>query len=241
MNRDVDQMLSVDAAFTSAMDECIKAGDNCPLSQINSTARDLTTTLVSLAEGYKTAPLALDSMIISYDLVITLIYAGLKYPSLLSTVTPILVALLEGNTTSIEEIASAYSQELTTTGTESIYGILCSDKIPRDTDISAIKFDTDYIAQTSATFGPILSSVIPLCAQWPFEAKERYTGGFDNIKTKSPILFVGNTWDPATAYESAQTMSKGFEGSAWWEQHGFGVSRIVFRSQSPKRMLTFSL
>jgi hypothetical protein len=207
------------------MTECIKAGDKCALSRYNSTGLDLETTLISMANGLKAAPIALNDTVISYDLVLTLIYTSLKYPSFLTNVTNALADLLERE--NLDEVAALIDEisGSVSTGNEAIYGILCSDKFPRDTDISGTLFDAKYMGQTSATFAPIVAPLIPLCAQWPFEAKERYSGDF-TIKTRSPILFVGNTWDPATAYESAETMSNLFEGSVMWRQNGYGV-RII--------------
>ena len=55
-------------------------------------------------------------------------------------------------------------------------------------------------------------------------AKERYTGGFSDIKTKNPLLFVGNTYDPLTPFVSAQNASAAFEGSVVLQHDGYGVS-----------------
>ena len=43
----------------------------------------------------------------------------------------------------------------------------------------------------------------PCAANWPGHATERYTGPW-NAKTKTPILLINNTYDPATGYPGAQ-------------------------------------
>lgn len=88
----------------------------------------------------------------------------------------------------------------------------------------------EYMLGTSELFGPLLASIIPQCAEWPWAAKERYGGPWEGIKTKTPLLFVGNTWDPATPIDSAWVMQKGFVDSVVLEQRGFGVS--LFRCGS---------
>ena len=77
--------------------------------------------------------------------------------------------------------------------------------------------------ETSNLFWPTTVSYPMLCAQWPFEAKERYSGDF-NVKTRTPLLFIGNTYDPATPAASARNMSASFEGSGMLERNGYGVS-----------------
>ncbi|HEY4027973.1 MAG TPA: alpha/beta hydrolase [Candidatus Dormibacteraeota bacterium] len=45
------------------------------------------------------------------------------------------------------------------------------------------------------------------CAGWPARDAGRYTGPFDR-RTAGPILVVGNTFDPATRYQSAVALSR---------------------------------
>lgn len=65
--------------------------------------------------------------------------------------------------------------------------------------------------------------VASACQQWKIEPKERYTGDF-NVKTKSPVLFIGNTFDGLTPLVSAKNVSSTFEGSALLTVNGYGVS-----------------
>jgi len=44
------------------------------------------------------------------------------------------------------------------------------------------------------------------------------------VRTKNPVLLVGQTYDPVTPMASARNISAGFEGSVVLEVMGFGVS-----------------
>ena len=70
------------------------------------------------------------------------------------------------------------------------------------------------------------------CAQWKIEPKERYTGDF-NVKTKSPVLFIGNTFDGLTPLVSAKNVSSTFEGSALLTVDGYGVSYLFLSLRDP--------
>ena len=81
---------------------------------------------------------------------------------------------------------------------------------------------TDYAiwsqqgAEADATFGYFGRSwtwISSPCAQWPFDDPDRYTGPFD-ADTDSPVLVIGNLYDPATRYEGAATVHTLLQSSA---------------------------
>ena len=110
---------------------------------------------------------------------------------------------------------------------EAVYGIWCSDKVPRTSDINDIIPGIEKasnISRIAGASGPAYGIISPVCAQWPYEAKERYGGDF-HVKTKNPVLLLGNQYDPATPIESAHNVSSGFEGSRVLElENSIGVS-----------------
>lgn len=123
-----------------------------------------------------------------------------------------------GDPAPFPEISSAASKENT-------YGIRCSDESIRSDDLAAIVPLLDKWQSESRLGGditPVTQTV--LCSQWPFKAKERYTGGFKNIKVKNPILFVANTFDPITSVKAARNASAAFNGSRLLVHEGHGVS-----------------
>ena len=47
-----------------------------------------------------------------------------------------------------------------------------------------------YAQRPGETLGSIEAGSTIICAQWPFEVKERYTGNF-GVETRNPNFFVG--------------------------------------------------
>lgn len=62
------------------------------------------------------------------------------------------------------------------------------------------------------------------CAQWPFEAEERWTQGFNDMETRHPIMFLNNMYDPVTSLGAAKNASASFVGSSLLINEGLGVS-----------------
>ncbi|KAJ4351066.1 hypothetical protein N0V95_004170 [Ascochyta clinopodiicola] len=106
-------------------------------------------------------------------------------------------------------------------GTNAFHGIACGD--------GALRADNPgdlyswVLAQASAgTFADGIAPQIWPCAQWKFEAKERYTGPFTAINTSYPILFVNSNHDPIAPLSSAYEASANFPGSRMVVQNGHG-------------------
>lgn len=108
--------------------------------------------------------------------------------------------------------------------TDAPLGIHCSDKKSGVTTLDGAMDGWRELHATSKLLGQ-MGGINLACAQWPFTAKERYTGDF-KTKTREPILFVGNSYDTATALRNSFNASAAFEGSAVLENGGFGVSFI---------------
>ena len=64
------------------------------------------------------------------------------------------------------------------------------------------------------------------CAAWQMQAKEVYAGGFQGLKTKNPLLFLGSPFDPLTPLPSARNTSAAFKGSAVLQHNGYGHCSI---------------
>ena len=221
---DMDQLLGADAAWTAILEECIEAGEKkCMLAKLGNTALQIQSKLAYAAEGYKTDPVNVDQAIISYPQFLAVSYLLIKSLGDVSTITEILYYLTTGENL---ELAAEFigSQPMTGAEADALYAIKCSDTVARAKEREEVMPNIEYLLQASNTFGPLFPSAAMLCAQWPFEAKERYDGGFDNIKTPNPVLFVGNTYDAATSIDSAYNMTASFAGSVVVEQKGFGVS-----------------
>ncbi|ETS76223.1 hypothetical protein PFICI_11610 [Pestalotiopsis fici W106-1] len=222
---DVDQLLSADSAFTETLRECIEAGELCALSQVNSTALELQATLLVLAEDIRKFPIAIDGIIIDYAAVINLYYLSIRSSGFQSFAPLILNLLNRENLESIAAVYRALEGQGILQNPDALLGIKGGDTIPRYSTLDGVLPTIDYMKQTTSIFWGLTTIHATLYAQWPFEAKERYEGDF-NVTTPNPVLFLGNTYDPATPLASAYNMSATFEESVVLEQHGFGHSSL---------------
>lgn len=106
---------------------------------------------------------------------------------------------------------------------EAQFGIKCSDSAQGATDIKEVLPIIEKRHAASRVGGDAADHVTMRCARWPLPAKERYEGDW-NVKTKSPVLIIGNTYDPVSPLASAKNVSATFEGSVLLQQNSYGVS-----------------
>jgi len=72
------------------------------------------------------------------------------------------------------------------------------------------------------------------CATWPAQAADRYAGPWDR-PTANPILVVGNTGDPATAYHSSVRMARLLASARLLTVRGFGHTALLNPSRCVDR------
>jgi pimeloyl-ACP methyl ester carboxylesterase len=89
-------------------------------------------------------------------------------------------------------------------------------------DGDTFRSDQELYQQYSKYGYESLLGIIQACATWQVAAKEQYKGPFENIETRTPILFVNGPYDPVTPLISAQNSSFGFLGSAVLQHTGTG-------------------
>lgn len=108
-------------------------------------------------------------------------------------------------------------------GIHGFHGIACSDgKFRADSPDGLYSLIQAQAAQSS--FADAFSPQSWVCAQWKYDAAERYTGSWDNITTKNPILLVNGRYDPITPLSGAWDASARFPGSILLVHEGVGVS-----------------
>lgn len=178
---------------------------------------------MSLAEDIRLNPIAIEGIVIDYAAVINLYYIAIKLPAFQLIAPYILILLTRENLESLATIYIELTNSITPSNPDALLGIKGGDTFPRYDSLADVLPTIDYMKQTTSLFWGLTTIHATMYAQWPFEAKERYDGDF-NVSTPNPVLFVGNTYDPATPLASAYNMSATFEGSVVLEQHGFGVS-----------------
>jgi hypothetical protein len=227
---DIDQLLGADAAAREILAQCLRAGPSqCALAALNATtAAELEATLLATAARYDAAPVAPGTTVISGRTVLELLYVAAKYPFDIAAATTHLASLVTGtNLTAAADYYAAQMGGVAMGQDDALYGIKCGDTFPRSEGVEGVVADYEHMLGTSKLFGG-LASIVTQCGEWPWVARERYGGPWEGIKTRAPMLLVGNTWDPATAMENARVMGGAFEGAVVVEQRGFGVSLLFF-------------
>lgn len=106
-------------------------------------------------------------------------------------------------------------------GINSFHGIACSDGSFRANEPEDL-YSWVQAQASAGTFSDVFAPQVWPCAQWKFEAKERYTGPFTAINTSYPILFVNGNHDPITPLSAAFEASANFPGSRMVVQNGHG-------------------
>ncbi|KAI0130387.1 TAP-like protein-domain-containing protein [Xylariales sp. AK1849] len=235
---DVDQFTDSDKVFSGFLSACAVAGTSCALARENRTAADLEAAMSSLFETIKYNAIPLGVYIIDYSSVKNFIFTQLYYPVLWPQMAVILDGLLTGNLTTLAEYLASLDSTADAAAItyESNAGIRCSDKLPRASTWQELGPIFDQLDQKSKWFGDLPASLILKCAQWRFEAKERYNGDFQ-VKTRNPMLLVGNTYDPTTPLVSAFNVSAGFEGSVVLQHNGYGHMSWVQHSNCTDRVI----
>ncbi|MEV0188930.1 alpha/beta hydrolase [Kitasatospora purpeofusca] len=91
---------------------------------------------------------------------------------------------------------------------DSYYGVNCQDK-PYPSNPWTLANLAKPWEKESPTFGRYQAFDGPTCASWPAPARdaETFTGPW-NRKTATPVMVIGNLYDPATNYGFAQRMQR---------------------------------
>ncbi|KAH8812325.1 TAP-like protein-domain-containing protein [Xylogone sp. PMI_703] len=226
--RDIEQLHDSDSVLSEFFKGCVAAPPSmCPLAYANATASGLEQQFLDLLENVKYNPVATETgLIIDYGALKTFLANMLYTPNIWSQGSVALYGLLHGNTTAFTQLATALFSGSAANFAELDLGIRCGDNAIRAQNLSEVMPIVDAMYNASFALGDVQAGFPMTCATWKFHAKERYTGGFDNVKTKYPVLFVGNTYDPATPLVSAKNASAGFEGSVVLQHDGHGHTSL---------------
>ena len=115
---------------------------------------------------------------------------------------------------------------------EAYASVLCTDGLNPANAASWPKAGADA-DKRAKYFGRLWAWQSAQCASntWTAHDEDAYRGPF-NRRTASPILVVGNTWDPATNYESAVKVASLLPNSRLlssdnWGHSAYGTSRCV--------------
>jgi pimeloyl-ACP methyl ester carboxylesterase len=115
---------------------------------------------------------------------------------------------------------------------EAFSGVTCSDGL-HPSDVSAWPEATATLDEQTPYFGRAWGWSTVQCASdtWTVQDEDAYRGPF-NRRTASPVLLVGNYWDPATAYTGARSAAAAMPGahllsSDSWGHTAYGTSDCV--------------
>jgi hypothetical protein len=233
--RELQQVTKSDDVWAGFFKGCMDAPESlCPLKRHATSAEGLQTKIEDLIKTIKYAPIPLGPImpteLVDYSTLKSMIFTGIYYPAQ----WPILAGLLDGILTAI---ATTYVENYSVlagtfaespgfpsySGGEALQGIRCGETAFRTDNVSDLEPALQEFKDESWIIGDSESTAVYMsCAAWRTKAKEIYSGGFDGVKTKNPILFVGSPFDPLTPLPSAKNMSSAFEGSALVQHDGYG-------------------
>jgi hypothetical protein len=242
--RDVQQVADTDAVFAGFVTLCQIYPEGCSLaSYARGKAQSLFDILKQLLEDLKLRPLALGpdflTQYVDYGTLKSFIFTFLYTPSGWPLLASYLRAILEQDGSELVSLAAPLVNPTAPppfpadTPLDPTSAIRCSENALRSDNLNdVLPLVYEFYAQGWFA-ADVLTVPQPLtCPQWRLRAKEVYSGGFQNIKTRNPLLFIGNSFDPVTPLASARNGSAAFVGSEVLVQNGYGVSQIVFFSLS---------
>ncbi|KAI9930634.1 hypothetical protein MW887_011389 [Aspergillus wentii] len=230
----------VDMVFSSFFDQCLKSADKCALSTRNMTAFDLEKTIYNLIDDIRVNPLIHEQNIIDDSLLKTYIRSSLYSPPVYPALSSALNSLLNGNTSAFMKIYNAQMSGDAIFGdilpNDAPFAIQCADKKIDKSTLSDILPDMYDMVGQSRLLGEVAIGLTSICTQWKVKAKERYSGNFD-VKTKNPMLVIGNTYDSATPLRCARNTTATFEGSVLLEHGGWGHATLAHGSSCTSKAI----
>ena len=232
---DYEEWTDSDKVFAGIFSGCVEHASECALaqSQPDATAEELEAQAWAALEGLKEEPVVLNgSYILDYSALKGFVQGNLygmdEWPTVALVFDRLFVRdeealteLLLGATLGamVDEIEVARSA---LRNPSALLGIHCGERTVRASSYEEIRPAADKLLGMSRIIADASSITMMTCARWEIEARERYEGGFD-VRTKEPVLIIGNTYDAHTSIVSARNVSSGFEGSALLEVNGYGV------------------
>ncbi|KAF0318194.1 nedd8-like protein [Colletotrichum asianum] len=224
---DDEQWASSDKAFSAVFQSCVASPSTCPLAHRNQTAQELEDATYALINDLNSRPVPFNGTLIDYNVVKGGVMSALYSPSYWPVLTTGLDALMSGNYTSFTKTWAKLTSSYEGIGasSDSQLEIRCGDKIARVDTLDEFLPIMDRLVHSSKIFGDVQVILEMTCAQWRLNAKERYAGDFA-VKTRHPVMFIGNTADAFTPLVSAKNMSDAFEGSRVLHVDGYGHGSV---------------
>lgn len=243
---EIDTFTSFDELFSSFLTSCVEAGPGkCPLARNNISASDLEAKIYAFIEDLKYNPLTSEGMLITYSWtrskISELLHDPAKFADLAIVLEGTLALKPTSATTPTDTTALADAPTADDLNAEARDAIWCADKTVRANRLEELRPTIeDRIYPTSRMAGDLWAFVAVMCPQWRMEAKERYLGDY-NVRTRHPILVIGNTFDPVTPLVSARNASETFEGSVLLHYNSHGVCVFLLSHEITSSANTYTL
>ncbi|KZV76859.1 hypothetical protein PENSPDRAFT_622357 [Peniophora sp. CONT] len=227
-------LLATDKAVDVFFQACYDAGPEL-CAFYDSSPKQISANLDALYESLKVAPVpALISEtsfgVVDYGMLRNLIRNVVYSPYQLFPVLAQGLALLsQGNGTAFFEFAgttSSFSCDCASSSNpentiDALLTVACNDAPVQNSSVS--EWQSQYDAATDVSeYADVYFGLIMRCQSWPVPASGRVPSRSIGGNTSVPILFVGNTIDPATPYAGAVATSSLFPGSALLTQNSTG-------------------
>jgi pimeloyl-ACP methyl ester carboxylesterase len=224
-----DFLRDADKAFDGFMQECFDNKAKCALAQYANATRvgDLYEAVNTLLDSLNTTDYYSQSFT-DASLLASAIYTGLYYPGTWPTLAGQIVSYLNGtapSNTTASPLPNSTAEPYDLGANWSVFGIRAGDAMWRIKDAGEYLPRVEY-QQSISSFSLSYTALWP-SARWKTNAKERFTGSFQGVKTRHGILFVNGEYDPVTPLAMAYRSSEGFEGSVVLPHNGYGHGVVV--------------
>ncbi|KAH6885292.1 TAP-like protein-domain-containing protein [Thelonectria olida] len=226
-NREAELFTDTDKVLSGFCKGCVANPTNCALAGDKVTASELEASIYAFLDNLKFNPIIIPlpaplyGYVVDYTTVKTLIFSSLYAPQVWHILAYRLKAIMTVDAEAIIAIATELLSGPPVLDAESMFGIKCSDASDPTANLADILPTIESRHRNSRIGGDTADHVVARCAGWKLPAKERYSGDF-HVKTKNPLLVIGNTYDPVTPLASARNVSESFENAVLLQHDGYG-------------------
>lgn len=232
-----EDLVDSENVMAGFFDECIKAGDKCPLHAVASSKEELEEKVLGLAEQLYTDPMSVYVNQTSWgtlhfaDIIYTAVFPALYKPSTWYELADRLAQLLSGNAT---EAFLNYAQSRTAWEYEheATYFVMFNDgksgpkHWPKD---RRSMLDKILPVVNSSLFAPAMNEGLYVKQQWSIPQTHSYVPRL-GVETAHPLLILSTTYDPVCPLVSARSANRAFAGSQIVEVKGYGHCSVAVTS-----------
>ncbi|CAF9914390.1 MAG: hypothetical protein GOMPHAMPRED_008149 [Gomphillus americanus] len=219
-------------------EECMKAGNDCPLSVLADTAEELQDKVLSFAGKLK-EPVSIYinrsqwGLLRSEDLIYTALFGALYSPATWWSVADRLNKLLQGNATEAFLAWGSKGPYADWLVDEALYFIANNDNPsgPDHWPQDRHEFlDLVRPLLNESLFSPAMHLSSYKRQQWLIPKTHDFRQKM-NVKTAHPLLVLSTTWDPVTPFSTTGSVLAAFEGSQILELEGYGHTTFAMPSR----------